>query len=112
MSFWAWINRKGNRESLAFWGGGAVVVIGALWTAFVHFYPDVAPTLTIEAKYVVCVGNEELCPVNSVVLNDGSSVADWAVKECSKYEVGVTKELCPNCVQRTFATGIECNTRR
>jgi hypothetical protein len=106
------MNRKGNRESLAFWGGGTVIAISALWTAFVHFYPDVAPTLAIEAKYVVCVGNEKQCPVGSVILKDGSSVADWAAKECSKYDIGLTKELCRGCVLPGFTTEIKCTVRR
>ena len=36
-SIWAFLKRKGNREILAWLGGGAVVVIGALWTAIVFF---------------------------------------------------------------------------
>ena len=36
-SIWAFLKRKGNREILAWLGGGTVVVVGALWTAIVFF---------------------------------------------------------------------------
>lgn len=34
---WVFLKRKGNREILAWLGGGAIVVIGGLWSAFVYF---------------------------------------------------------------------------
>ena len=37
--FWKFISSKGNRARVAWLGGGAVVVIAGLWTAFVYFYP-------------------------------------------------------------------------
>lgn len=48
------------------------------------------PPTTITASYVVCVGElADHCPQNSVHLPCGSTVADWAKKECSTY--GETK---------------------
>lgn len=37
--FWNFIRLKSNRERVAFLGGGAVVVVAGLWTAFVYFFP-------------------------------------------------------------------------
>jgi len=37
--FWQFIGSKSNRARLAWLGGGAIVVIAGLWTAFVYFYP-------------------------------------------------------------------------
>lgn len=38
--FWNFIQNKSNRDRLAWLGGGAVVVIAGLWTAFIYFYPS------------------------------------------------------------------------
>lgn len=44
----------------------------------------------ITANYVVCVGQlPERCPPNSVHLSCGSSVAEWAARECKSF--GQTK---------------------
>jgi hypothetical protein len=37
--FWKFIGSKGNRARLGWLGGGAVVVIAGLWTAFIYFFP-------------------------------------------------------------------------
>jgi hypothetical protein len=37
MQFWSFLRLKTNREILAWIGGGLVVVITGLWTAFVYF---------------------------------------------------------------------------
>jgi hypothetical protein len=36
---WAFLGSKRNREIIAWWGGGIVIVIAGLWSAFVYFYP-------------------------------------------------------------------------
>jgi hypothetical protein len=36
---WKFIRLKSNRERIAWLGGGAVVVVAGLWTAFVYFFP-------------------------------------------------------------------------
>ena len=36
---WAFLGAKKNRDLIAWWGGGIVIVIAGLWTAFVHFKP-------------------------------------------------------------------------
>lgn len=37
--FWNFIRLKSNRERIAWLGGGAVVVVAGLWTAFVYLVP-------------------------------------------------------------------------
>ena len=36
---WNFLLSKDNREILAWLGGGAVVIVAGLWTAFVYFHP-------------------------------------------------------------------------
>lgn len=52
--FWKWLATKSNRESIALIGGGAAVVVGGLWTAFVFWSPkhQNAPStsVTIDAR--------------------------------------------------------------
>jgi len=36
---WAFLGVKKNRDLIAWWGGGVVIVIAGLWTAFVYFHP-------------------------------------------------------------------------
>ncbi len=36
---WSFFGSSKNRERLAFFGGGAVVIVTGLWTAFVYFFP-------------------------------------------------------------------------
>jgi hypothetical protein len=35
---------KKNRELIAWWGGGVLIVISGLWTAFVYFFPPKSDT--------------------------------------------------------------------
>ena len=37
--YWDFIRLKSNRERIAWLGGGAVVIVAGLWTAFVYFVP-------------------------------------------------------------------------
>jgi TIR domain len=53
---WAWLKNSDNRGTLAFVGGGVAAVVGALWSAYLHFSPvpevkkpDVAPMATTPA---------------------------------------------------------------
>jgi type II secretory pathway component PulM len=48
--FWKFIGSKGNRERLAWLGGGAVIVVAGIWSAFVHFFPTEGSTHGRETK--------------------------------------------------------------
>jgi len=39
MSFSSFFRSKRNRDLIAWWGAGAVIVVSGLWTAFVYFFP-------------------------------------------------------------------------
>jgi hypothetical protein len=39
---WSFLSAKGNREIVGWLGGGIVIVIAGLWTAFVYFDPPKA----------------------------------------------------------------------
>jgi hypothetical protein len=39
MSVWSFLGSKKNREIIGWIGGGIVVIIAGLWTAFVYFHP-------------------------------------------------------------------------
>jgi len=41
---WSFISKDANRKILGWIGGGIVVVISALWAAFVYFAPPSKPT--------------------------------------------------------------------
>ena len=38
-SLWSFLSAPKNRKTLSWLGGGLVVVIAGLWTAFVYFFP-------------------------------------------------------------------------
>lgn len=95
-----WIRNKSKRDIIAFVGGGIAVVAGGAWTVFTYFADGAATREQlvakrehaepmrdlIEATYTVCIGSDsQRCPQNSVWLRCGTTVADWAKKECSQY---------------------------
>ena len=63
------IPTKANREILSWFGGGAVVIVGAAWTLFTYFHDDKkpsAPTATVvnSSQSVVAPGGTFNGPVN------------------------------------------------
>ena len=38
-AFWTFIRLEANRQLLGWLGGGAIIVIGGLWTGYTYFYP-------------------------------------------------------------------------
>jgi hypothetical protein len=55
--FWDFIRLKGNRERLAWLGGGAVVVVTGLWTAFVYLFPLKTEPAIGETKLTASCGS-------------------------------------------------------
>lgn len=55
-ALWTFLQGKRNREILAWLGGGAVIMIGGIWAAFVYLFPPggsdnpPSPDCTIEAN--------------------------------------------------------------
>lgn len=80
---WKWLGTTSNRERLAWLGGGAVVVIGGLWTAFVYVFPakhgeDGSKSVTIDAR---CGGVGIGGNVSGTMITVGSAgPADCATK--------------------------------
>ncbi len=104
----AWLKDKDTREILIMLGGG-VTVIGSAACAFFTWYSKeepksavAAPTLTVQATYTICQSNmAKECPKNSVWINCKDNIAEWAKRECSKYEMlaptGAHPKAYANC---------------
>ena len=49
---WTWLSdSRLQQKTIAFWGGALVVVVGAAWQLYIHFYPaksSAPPTQVIE----------------------------------------------------------------
>jgi tetratricopeptide (TPR) repeat protein len=48
---WAWLSDSRHQKTIAFFGGGLVIVVGAAWQLYIHFYPaksSAPPTQVIE----------------------------------------------------------------
>jgi len=46
---WTWLSR--HKKTISFWGSGLVIVVGAVWQLYIHFYPaksSAPPTQVIE----------------------------------------------------------------
>ena len=60
------------------------------YVAYKYFSEQETDSLSIEATYQVCVGeNSALCPEGSVRLQCGASIAEWAAKECASYDMSM-----------------------
>jgi hypothetical protein len=85
-----WLFDKTRLELLKLGGGALVIVIGASWTVFKFFKEERKTPQQIEATYNVCVGDyQEQCPLNTIHLRCGESIAAWAARECASYEAGI-----------------------
>ncbi|GLK78889.1 hypothetical protein [Methylopila turkensis] len=75
---WSFIQRKGNRELLAWLGGAAVVVVSGIWTAYVHFSaPPTGPGVSIDASQggIGVGGNVSGSTISSGARSDNASAA-------------------------------------
>lgn len=48
---WTWLSGSRHQKTIAFLGGGLVIVVGAAWQLYIHFYPaksSAPPTQVIE----------------------------------------------------------------
>jgi hypothetical protein len=105
-----WLVNRNRREILAFFGAGFVVIVGALWTAFTYFQGRAEVSEKIEASYTVCVGSDPGgCPPNAIFLRCGTSVPDWARKECSSYS-HQTLSATPGGMCGYSVIAIKCTT--
>jgi hypothetical protein len=82
---------KKNRELIAWWGGGAVVAIAGLWTAFVYFFPP---------KPAVGSGGTGMTATNGGVTVDGN-VDHSCIGDCSIQVLRGEKPI----LQRSYGNG-------
>jgi hypothetical protein len=84
-----WLNNKTNREKAAIAAPILIAVVGGGWTAYTFLFKP--PTMSIEAKYHVCVaGERSYCSPQTTTFLDcraRKSISQWAVEECGKYTV-------------------------
>ena len=71
--FWKLIRSKGNRERLAWLGGGGVVVIAGLWTAFVYFFPPKKDSSAETQINATCGSVGIAGPVSGATINAGGA---------------------------------------
>lgn len=82
-TLWALLRKKSNREIIAWLGSGTVVVITALWTAFVYLSPpkkvDRGGSINVEAHCgsAAVLGN---LSGSSITVGGTSSKADCSPK--------------------------------
>jgi hypothetical protein len=80
---WAFLRKKTNREIIAWLGGGVVVVIAALWTAFVYLFPpkreDGSGSIKVEANCGSAAVHGNLVG-SSITIGGNSSKADCPPK--------------------------------
>jgi hypothetical protein len=82
-TLWGFLLKKSNREIIAWLGGGAVVVITALWTGFVYLLPpkkeDGGGSIKVEAHCGSAAVQGNLLG-SSITIGGASSKADCLPK--------------------------------
>jgi hypothetical protein len=105
-----WLKNKTNREIAVIVIPLLVAIIGGGWTMFAYFYPS-EKNNTIEVTYRVCSGSLCRNAPGEIKIACDSSVADWAKKECAKYELSNPTRTQGNDCNDEAAT-VKCTSKR
>jgi len=105
-----WLKNKTSREIAVIVIPLVIAAIGGGWTMFAHFYPS-EKSSTIEVTYRVCSGSLCRNAPDEIKIACDSSVADWAKKECSKYELSNPARTQGNDCNDEAAT-VKCTSKR
>jgi hypothetical protein len=113
-----WIKDKETRDIVSFLGGGLVILVGGVWTAFVYFDGKewVKSRFGKEATYYVCMGEHQSeCRTTAQYLPCSTDIETWAK---AKYpdicvNVKITKISDVGGDKCGYSTGeVTCSTRK